>query len=179
LNSDFTGVAFDGGDFTGAEFSGSKVSFGGAVFSGGTVDFRLSSDWSLPPVFSWTGKPPCDHNRTALTEAVLPLRIGTGSGGIALLLLQLVNVLKGRERCSERCLFRGGQLITLSDSRQYPPTPPRRPKRLGDLGGLLNVITGVLAGVSSVYLATRSVTVTAIACFAATMLASLLVIVSR
>jgi hypothetical protein len=39
LNFDFTGVVFDGG------------SFGGAVFSGGVVDFTNSSDWSHPPAF--------------------------------------------------------------------------------------------------------------------------------
>src|ERR1700761_7825017 len=38
LNLDFTGVVFDGGDFSGAQFSG-KVSFSGAVFSGGQVNF--------------------------------------------------------------------------------------------------------------------------------------------
>jgi uncharacterized protein YjbI with pentapeptide repeats len=40
LNFDFTGVVVDSGDFRGAVFSGSTVRFGGAVFSGGTVDFR-------------------------------------------------------------------------------------------------------------------------------------------
>jgi uncharacterized protein YjbI with pentapeptide repeats len=51
LNFDFAGTAFDGGDFGGAVFSGGtvnfggaeftcgKVNFGGAVFSGGTVNF--------------------------------------------------------------------------------------------------------------------------------------------
>lgn len=37
---DFTGIVFDGGDFGGAEFSGGTVDFGGAVFSSGTVSFR-------------------------------------------------------------------------------------------------------------------------------------------
>ena len=43
---DFNGVVFDGGDFRGAEFSG------------GTVDFSDAGDWSCPPTFPWTGKPP-------------------------------------------------------------------------------------------------------------------------
>jgi hypothetical protein len=33
LNFDFTGVVFDGGDFGGAEFSGGTVDFGYSVFS--------------------------------------------------------------------------------------------------------------------------------------------------
>ena len=79
---DFTGVVFDGGDFSGAvfsggqvsfhhtEFSGGLVSFGGAVFSGGQVDFVRAvfsggqvdfsrpGDWSFPPAFPWTDRPP-------------------------------------------------------------------------------------------------------------------------
>ena len=39
LNFDFKGVVFDGGDFSRARFSGGKVKFGGAKFTGGTVDF--------------------------------------------------------------------------------------------------------------------------------------------
>ncbi len=39
LNFDFTGVVFDGGSFGGAEFSGGTVDFSGAEFSRGTVDF--------------------------------------------------------------------------------------------------------------------------------------------
>ncbi len=40
LNFDFTGVVFDGGDFGGAVFSGGQVNFNYAGFSGGQVDFR-------------------------------------------------------------------------------------------------------------------------------------------
>jgi uncharacterized protein YjbI with pentapeptide repeats len=40
LNFDFTGVVFDGGDFGGAVFSGGTVDFSGARFSGGKVNFR-------------------------------------------------------------------------------------------------------------------------------------------
>ena len=46
LKFDFTGVVFDGGSFAGAEFTGAllggegAVSFAGAQFTGGTVDFR-------------------------------------------------------------------------------------------------------------------------------------------
>ena len=40
LNFDYTGVVFDGGDF------------GGAQFSGGTVDFSAARDWSFPPAYS-------------------------------------------------------------------------------------------------------------------------------
>src|SRR5512135_131627 len=38
-NFDFTGIIFDGGTFGGAEFSGGTVNFGGAEFSGGRVNF--------------------------------------------------------------------------------------------------------------------------------------------
>jgi uncharacterized protein YjbI with pentapeptide repeats len=57
---DFDGAEFSGGmvDFDGAEFSGGMVDFDGAQFSGGTVDFSSASDWSFPPGFPWTGKPP-------------------------------------------------------------------------------------------------------------------------
>jgi hypothetical protein len=70
LDFDFTGAVFDGGDFAGARFSGgtvnfgharfpgSTVTFGGAEFSGGTVDFSRSRDWSPPPAFPWTDRPP-------------------------------------------------------------------------------------------------------------------------
>ena len=43
---------------SGAWFSGGAVDFRRAKFSGGTVDFSYPSDWSRPPVFSWTGTPP-------------------------------------------------------------------------------------------------------------------------
>ena len=46
LNFDFNGVVFDGGDF------------GGAQFSGGTVDFSRAGVWSYPPEFPWTDTPP-------------------------------------------------------------------------------------------------------------------------
>src|SRR5499427_8991394 len=39
LNFDFAGAVFDGGDFGGAKFSGGTVNFVGAEFSGGTVGF--------------------------------------------------------------------------------------------------------------------------------------------
>jgi len=69
LNFDFNGVVFDGGDFGGAQFSGGTVDFsaqfsGGAVsfvgaqFSGGTVDFSRAGVWSYPPEFPWTDTPP-------------------------------------------------------------------------------------------------------------------------
>ena len=55
----FTGARFSSGtvDLTNATFSGAEVSFG-AEFSGGTVDFSDADDWSVPPVFAWTDKPP-------------------------------------------------------------------------------------------------------------------------
>src|SRR5512142_2857262 len=49
LNFDFTGVVFDGGSFGGAEFSGGTVDFRSARFSGGPVDFR-SARFSGGPV---------------------------------------------------------------------------------------------------------------------------------
>src|ERR1700691_5483937 len=45
-------------DFRRARFTGSTVNFGNAKFFGGTVDFRDAGDWSFPPTFPWTGKPP-------------------------------------------------------------------------------------------------------------------------
>jgi uncharacterized membrane-anchored protein YhcB (DUF1043 family) len=48
LKLDFTGVVFDGGDFGGARFSGGTVNFNRAEFSGGKVDFsgaEFSGAW--------------------------------------------------------------------------------------------------------------------------------------
>jgi hypothetical protein len=39
-------------------FSGGDVGFSEAEFSGGTVDFSGTSDWSRPPEFPWTDAPP-------------------------------------------------------------------------------------------------------------------------
>jgi uncharacterized protein YjbI with pentapeptide repeats len=57
---DFDCAKFSGGivNFPNAEFSGGEVNFDCAEFSGGTVDFRDAGDWSCPPTFPWTGKPP-------------------------------------------------------------------------------------------------------------------------
>jgi uncharacterized protein YjbI with pentapeptide repeats len=57
---DFDCAKFSGGivSFPNAEFSGGEVNFDCAEFSGGTVDFRDAGDWSFPPTFPWTGKPP-------------------------------------------------------------------------------------------------------------------------
>jgi uncharacterized protein YjbI with pentapeptide repeats len=56
----FGGAVFLGGeiDFAVTKFSGSIVDFGNAQFSGATVDFSTADDWSFPPAFSWTGRPP-------------------------------------------------------------------------------------------------------------------------
>ena len=43
-----------------------EVSFDGARFSGGTVDFSSARRWSHPPMFGWDGKPP--------TGVVLPVQ---------------------------------------------------------------------------------------------------------
>lgn len=58
-------VGFIDGEFSGghvgfrrAHFSGSTVSFSEAEFTGGAVNFSEPEDWSHPPVFPWTGKPP-------------------------------------------------------------------------------------------------------------------------
>ena len=37
-----------------------RVSFGLALFSGGTVDFSRVGMWSYPHVFPWTDTPPSD-----------------------------------------------------------------------------------------------------------------------
>jgi uncharacterized protein YjbI with pentapeptide repeats len=57
---DFDCAKFSGGivNFPNAEFSGGEVNFDCAEFSGGTVDFRDPGEWSSPPTFPWTGKPP-------------------------------------------------------------------------------------------------------------------------
>jgi len=51
---------FSGGwvGFADAEFVGATVSFDGARFSGGQVDFARVRRWSHPPMFSQDGKPP-------------------------------------------------------------------------------------------------------------------------
>jgi hypothetical protein len=56
----FGGAKFSGGqvDFRDAEFSGSTVDFRNVEFSGSTVDFSGARDWSVPPIFPWTGTPP-------------------------------------------------------------------------------------------------------------------------
>jgi uncharacterized protein YjbI with pentapeptide repeats len=68
----FENAEFNGGevDFTDAKFSRGKVSFGAATFtgstvtfenaefSGGEVDFSNPGDWSVPPMFPWTGNLP-------------------------------------------------------------------------------------------------------------------------
>jgi uncharacterized protein YjbI with pentapeptide repeats len=56
----FDGAGFSAGtvSFDSAGFSGAEVSFHSAEFSGGTVDFSSPHDWSVPPVFPWTGTPP-------------------------------------------------------------------------------------------------------------------------
>jgi hypothetical protein len=53
-----------------------------------------------------------------------------------------------------------------------PADPARPPSRRNDDVELLTVINSVLAGASGVYLATRSVPVTAIACVAAALVAA-------
>jgi uncharacterized protein YjbI with pentapeptide repeats len=57
---DFDCAKFSGGivNFPNAEFSGGEVNFDCAEFSGGKVDFSEAGDWSCPPTFPWTGKPP-------------------------------------------------------------------------------------------------------------------------
>jgi hypothetical protein len=79
---DFNGVVFDSGDFRDAEFSanqavfdnaefsggivnfqnakfsGGEVNFYGTKFSGAKIEFSDAGDWSCPPTFLWTGKPP-------------------------------------------------------------------------------------------------------------------------
>ena len=94
----FVYAVFSGGRviFLAAEFSGSTVSFGGAKFSGGTVNFTVAGisgagdavfsggtvdftdpadpdDWSVPPAFPWTDKPP--------PGVTLPGRIEPAGGG--------------------------------------------------------------------------------------------------
>jgi uncharacterized protein YjbI with pentapeptide repeats len=56
----FNNATFSGGevDFTRANFSGGTVRFDAANFSGGTVDFTDPGDWSFPPAFPWTDRPP-------------------------------------------------------------------------------------------------------------------------
>jgi uncharacterized protein YjbI with pentapeptide repeats len=44
--------------FDWAKFCGAEVSFAGAGFTGGEVDFHAASDWSKPPVFDWDSPPP-------------------------------------------------------------------------------------------------------------------------
>jgi hypothetical protein len=58
--ADLGGAEFSGGtvSFMGAKFSGGEVNFDLAQFSGGTVDFSDAGDWSFPPSFPWTDKPP-------------------------------------------------------------------------------------------------------------------------
>ena len=59
-NVDFYRAEFSGGKvhFYRARFWGGQVSFGNAKFSGAIVDFSDVGDWSVPPVFPWTGTPP-------------------------------------------------------------------------------------------------------------------------
>jgi hypothetical protein len=66
LNSDGTGVVFDGGDFSAGRFSSEIVLFTGAEFSGGMLSFRGVRRQSHPPVFGRGDKPP--------TGVVLPIR---------------------------------------------------------------------------------------------------------
>jgi uncharacterized protein YjbI with pentapeptide repeats len=56
----FWGSVFSGGlvDFRSARFSGGTIHFVGARFSGGKADFNGARDWSVPPIFPWTDKPP-------------------------------------------------------------------------------------------------------------------------
>jgi hypothetical protein len=66
LNSDFTGVVFDGGDFSASRLSSEIVLFTGAEPSGGMVSFSRVGHRSHPPVFGRGGKPP--------TGALLPIQ---------------------------------------------------------------------------------------------------------
>jgi hypothetical protein len=66
LNSDGTGVVFDGGDFSAGRFSSEIVLFTGAEFSGGMVSFSGVGRRSHPPMFGRDGEPP--------TEVVLPVQ---------------------------------------------------------------------------------------------------------
>ena len=49
-------VTFSADDFV--AFSADEMRIGLAVFSGGEVDFSGAMDWSSPPAFPWTDKPP-------------------------------------------------------------------------------------------------------------------------
>ena len=57
---DFGDAEFSGGivNFRNAKFSRGEVNFYGTKFAGGKVDFSDAGDWSCPPTFPWTGKPP-------------------------------------------------------------------------------------------------------------------------
>jgi asparagine N-glycosylation enzyme membrane subunit Stt3 len=59
------------------------------------------------------------------------------------------------------------------------PTPPQGSHSSWDAGALLTVINGVLAGIGSVYVTTRSIVVTSIACCAAVLLAGLILVLHR
>jgi hypothetical protein len=56
----FRGAVFSGGevDFVDAKFSGDTVGFDRAEFSGGDVNFGDADDWSHPPSFDWEMPPP-------------------------------------------------------------------------------------------------------------------------
>jgi hypothetical protein len=66
-NAEFSGgevnfgdAEFSGGivNFQNAKFSGGEVNFYGTKFSGAKIEFSDAGDWSCPPTFLWTGKPP-------------------------------------------------------------------------------------------------------------------------
>jgi hypothetical protein len=87
LNLDFTGVVLDSGDPSRARFSGGIVRFNGAVFSGGTADFRDPDRWSQSPVLDWEGTPPAgvllpaDATLGRLTASALRRLVGRGAAG--------------------------------------------------------------------------------------------------
>jgi hypothetical protein len=56
----FNRASISGGEvsFDDASFGGGEDSFDRTRFSGCTVDFSAAGDWSLPPAFPWTDKPP-------------------------------------------------------------------------------------------------------------------------
>jgi hypothetical protein len=57
-----------------------------------------------------------------------------------------------------------------------PPSSPRKRKRRPDVGTLLAVVNGALAGVAGVYLSTHSVAVTLMAAAAAVILGALILL---
>jgi hypothetical protein len=66
----------------------------------------------------------------------------------------------------------GENAVAVPESPVSTPQPPRRPSA----GAILTLVNGVLAGVGSVYVGTRSVLVTVIAAFVAAALAAALIL---